>query len=310
MTNDIQYLKRSEIDIVKWDACIERSKGVIYGYSWWLDHMASHWDALVLNDYKAVMPLTWRKKYGFYYIYQPFFTASLGVFAGKAPFADIVQFLQAIPAKFKFIDIDVSETHTLREAHPVAGLTVHKRLNVMLDLGKSRSALTGAYSRLAKRSLEKANRHSIIVVRNDTPEDIITLYRKAYNTSHPGIRSKDYHSLTNCCNMAGEKNHLKTYTAHTPGGETIAFYIVLYDNNFVYSLVGGSTAKGKSMGAFYLLTDAAIQDHAGSGKTFRFEGSDIPGIAFFNRQFGPAEAFYMHIKMNRLPFPVNHFKKK
>ena len=309
MNKDIQYLKRSEIDIVKWDACIEKNKGLIYAYSWWLDHMASHWDALVLNDYEAVMPLTWRRKYGFYYLYQPFFTASLGLFGSKEQPIDIVDFLQTIPPKFKFRDIDINETHTLQEANAVAGLTVHKRLNLLLDLGKSSSALKNQYSRLAKRSLEKANRHHIIIVRNDTPEDIITLYRKAYNTAHPGITGKDYHSLITCCNMAGKKNHLKTYTAHTPGGEVVAFYIVLYDNNFVYSLVGGSTAKGKSTGAFYLLTDAAIQDHAGTGKIFRFEGSDVPGIAFFNRQFGPAKAFYLHLKMNSLPFPVNILKQ-
>ncbi|HRQ50472.1 MAG TPA: hypothetical protein PLR74_08050 [Agriterribacter sp.] len=84
---------------------------------------------------------------------------------------------------------------------------------------------------------------------------------------------------------------------------------MLYDNNFVYSLVGGSTAKGKTMGAFYLLTDTAIQDHAGTNKTFRFEGSDISGIAFFNRQFGSTPVYYWHVRMNRLPFPVKFFKK-
>ena len=309
MTKNIQYLKRSEIDIAKWDACIEKSKGLIYGYSWWLDCMASHWDALVLNDYEAVMPLTWRRKYGFYYLYQPFFTASLGLFAAENQSVDIVDFLQAIPSKFKFRDIDINETHTLQEANPVAGFAVYKRLNLLLDLGKSGSALTEKYSRLAKRSLEKANANNIIIVRNDIPEDIITLYRKAYNTAHPGITAEDYRSLLACCNTAGKKNHLKTYTAYMPGGEAIAFYIVLYDNNFVYSLLGGSTAKGKSTGAFYLLTDAAIQDHAGTGKIFRFEGSDVAGIAFFNLQFGPAEVFYLHLKMNRLPFPVNILKQ-
>ncbi|HRP55336.1 hypothetical protein [Agriterribacter sp.] len=309
MTKDIQYLKRSEIDIVKWDACIEKNKGLIYGYSWWLDHMSGHWDALVLNDYEAIMPLTWRRKYGFHYLYQPAFTASLGLFAGQEQPVDTADFLEVIPSKFKLIDIDINETHPLQKAGAVAGLTVHKRLNLLLDLERSCSVLTGLYSRLAKRSLKKAHKHNIIIVRNDTPEDIITLYRKAYKAAHPGIAAKDYHSLIACCNTAGKKDHLKTYTAHTLQGETIAFYIVLYDNNFVYSLVGGSTAEGKSMGAFYLLTDAAIQDHAGTGRIFRFEGSDVPGIAFFNRQFGAAEAFYLHLKMNRLPFPVNILKQ-
>ena len=79
--NQIKYLQHKEIDKSKWDACISRApNGLIYPYSFYLDAMAKHWDALVLKDYEAVMPLTWNRKYGFYYLYQPAFTASLGVF--------------------------------------------------------------------------------------------------------------------------------------------------------------------------------------------------------------------------------------
>jgi len=61
----IQYLTNHEIDKVKWDECINSaSNGLIYAYSFYLDHMSKHWDALVLGDYNAVMPLTWNKKYG------------------------------------------------------------------------------------------------------------------------------------------------------------------------------------------------------------------------------------------------------
>ena len=77
----IQYLKRSGIDTAKWNACIDAaSNGLIYGYSFYLDTMSKHWDALVMGDYTAVMPLTWKSKYGIHYLYQPFFAASLGVF--------------------------------------------------------------------------------------------------------------------------------------------------------------------------------------------------------------------------------------
>jgi len=74
--DQIKHLQQKEIDKIKWDACISNAaNGLIYGYSFYLDTMARHWDALVLNDYEAVMPLTWNKKYGFYYLYQPAFTA-------------------------------------------------------------------------------------------------------------------------------------------------------------------------------------------------------------------------------------------
>jgi len=84
---------------------------------------------------------------------------------------------------------------------------------------------------------------------------------------------------------------------------------VLHDENFAYSLLGGSTQKGKETAAFYLLTDAAIKDAANHKQIFRFEGSDIPGVAFFNQQFAPHTVYYPHIKKNRLPFPVNLLKK-
>ena len=51
--NQIKYLQYNELDKVKWDVCINKaSNGLIYGYSFYLDNMAKHWDALVLNDYE------------------------------------------------------------------------------------------------------------------------------------------------------------------------------------------------------------------------------------------------------------------
>ena len=55
----IQYFIHPQIDKSKWDDCMDRAdNGLIYAYSFYLDQMAKHWDALVFNDYEAVMPLT------------------------------------------------------------------------------------------------------------------------------------------------------------------------------------------------------------------------------------------------------------
>ncbi|MBS1975692.1 MAG: hypothetical protein JST13_15195, partial [Bacteroidetes bacterium] len=81
---NIHYLQQHEIDKTRWDACISSSaNGLIYACSSYLDTMSKNWDALVLRDYEAVMPLTWNKKYGVYYLYQPAFTASLGIFGNN-----------------------------------------------------------------------------------------------------------------------------------------------------------------------------------------------------------------------------------
>ena len=83
-SSGVSYFKNEDIDKAKWDHCIDTApNGLIYSYSFYLDTMAKHWDALIMNDYEAVMPLTWNKKYGVYYLYQPFLCASLGLFGNN-----------------------------------------------------------------------------------------------------------------------------------------------------------------------------------------------------------------------------------
>ncbi|HEU0112812.1 MAG TPA: hypothetical protein VFQ73_18195, partial [Flavisolibacter sp.] len=61
----IQYYPGKSINKQAWDKCISNaSNGLIYACSTYLDTMSDNWDALVLNNYEAVMPLPWRKKYG------------------------------------------------------------------------------------------------------------------------------------------------------------------------------------------------------------------------------------------------------
>ncbi|MCK4361546.1 MAG: hypothetical protein KAV70_07350, partial [Bacteroidales bacterium] len=78
----IKHLTYQQINKSKWDECIKKSfNGIIYGYSWYLDIVCKHWEALVENDYERVFPLTTGKKFGINYLYQPFFTQQLGVFS-------------------------------------------------------------------------------------------------------------------------------------------------------------------------------------------------------------------------------------
>src|SRR6187549_1734990 len=109
-TVQIRYIKREDIDVSSWNNCINKaSNGLIYAQSSFLDAMCTHWDALVLNDYENVMPLSWRKKRGFYYIYPPYFIPSLGVFGNNITSSLVQSFLNYIPKKFKYWEIDLNE---------------------------------------------------------------------------------------------------------------------------------------------------------------------------------------------------------
>lgn len=70
----IHCIKRKDLDIDKYDACIAASVQFrIYAFSWYLDAVSENWEVLILNDYEAVMPLPWKQKYFLKYITQPFF---------------------------------------------------------------------------------------------------------------------------------------------------------------------------------------------------------------------------------------------
>ena len=302
----IHYLRRQDIDDMKWDECIQNSpNGLIYGRTFFLDTMTrGQWDALVWGDYQAVMPLTWRKRFGFFYLYQPFFTAVLGVMGKDTTHQPVDSFLAAIPSKFRLWDFHLNESNHISNHLPVKNT---KRINYLLPLHQPYDAIRENYSRLARRMLKKTT--GLSVDRTSQPSAIIDLYRDMYSAAHPDITGEDYQRLKNCADQASKNGYVSTWLARSTDGSIQAFYLAFADRRFVYSVMGGSTAEGKVSGAFYLLTDALIRAYAGQDKTFRFEGSDIPGIAFFNSQFGPAQVHYPHITLNRLPFPVNLFKR-
>ncbi|TAE87084.1 MAG: hypothetical protein EAY81_04625, partial [Bacteroidetes bacterium] len=107
----IKYLSHQEIDKIKWDDCIAQSNNeLIYAYSWYLDIVAPGWEALVLNDYEVVMPLPTTTKY-LNVIYQPFFAQQLGIFnTQNLKHFTVSDFIKAIPAKFKYINICLNES--------------------------------------------------------------------------------------------------------------------------------------------------------------------------------------------------------
>ena len=81
----IRYLTHNQIDTLRWDECVTHSPdGLVYAWSWYLNVVHQNWEALVEDDYEAVMPLCGGKKFGINYLFQPFFTQKFGVF-GEFP---------------------------------------------------------------------------------------------------------------------------------------------------------------------------------------------------------------------------------
>jgi hypothetical protein len=104
------YHIHAEINKQKWDQCVQHSmQSIIYAESAYLDYMTGNWDALVLGDYEAVMPLCYRNKWGIRYLYQPAFIQQGGIFSPQKLTTEIAKaFLEVCKQHFCFAEININ----------------------------------------------------------------------------------------------------------------------------------------------------------------------------------------------------------
>ncbi len=303
-TSSVIYLKNKNIDRAKWDECINTaSNGLIYGCSFYLDAMAKNWDALVMNDYEAVMPLTWNKKYGIYYLYQPFTCAALGVF-GKPIQANLTNmFLNNIPGKFKYWDIYLNTTKLLPAKH----FAISKRINYTLNLNQPYPILFNNYRSSYKQILKKSTANQLEIKQNINVEEITSLTQQ---TLEKVSRTKagDIYNFEQLYKLLFNKNKATNYGVYL-NNKLLASGIFLFSHNRACYVLAGNTKEGRRLGASHIVIDNFIKQHAESRMLFDFEGSNVPGIAFFFKGFGAQPEEYTGIKYNALPSILRMFKK-
>lgn len=304
----IRYIKHKDIDKAKWDKKIAGSaNGLIYSLSFFLDKMCD-WDALIMGDYKYVMPLPFRKKAGFKYIYTPFFSGQLGI-CGDEEIADDVcrQFLEAIPASFSLVDLQLNEYNHLP---PSNGISITERVNYIIDLNRNYDLIYHDFNKDARKNIRQAAAFHLSVVENMDPAIVFDLYKKAYGHLNKNISSQDYNNFYSVCLKAIELNKGFVMGIKDTAGEMMAAAFFAIDSKRIYYLLGAPTAKGKKANATHLMIDSLLKKYAGQPLVFDFEGSDIPSVAGFYKKFGPQKRSYQHVVINRLPFWIKWLKRK
>lgn len=304
---NIRNLNHREIDKIKWDNRIAHSaNGLIYAYSFYLDNMTDEWDALVLNDYEAIMPLTWKKKYSIRYLYQPFLTAQLGIFGNNLSARILELFIKQIPPDFKYWDFYLNHQNVF----PVSGsgINIYLRSNYVLDLSKSYEVLYTGYRENIKRNIKKCTQLGCRAGKGFEAEKVIDLALQQMRirnreTDQNISRFRKLYKLLRAKAMA------TTYGIFSAQDELLASAIFFYSHNRAYYILVGNHPNGKTMGASHALIDAFIKDHAGQKMLLDFEGSDIRNLAFFYSSFGALEEKYAAIRLNRLPFYLKWLKK-
>lgn len=303
-TSSVIYIPHKDIDRAKWDKCVdEASNSLIYASSFYLDAMAKHWDGLVMNDYETVMPVTWNRKYGICYLYQPFLCACLGVFGNNITGETVSGFLNKIPGHFRYWDIYLNAKNNFA----LEKFNSYNRTNYVLGLGHTYSELLNNYRNSYKQLIKKSAESNLRVSRNIDVEEIIKL-AAIKMASVSKVKERDWKNFAELYNMLLAKSKAINYSVYLKD-ELLASGIFLFSNKRAYYILAGNSNKGRALSASHLVINAFIEDHSASDLILDFEGSNISGIAFFFRGFGATPEEYPGIKYNALPAVVRRLKK-
>ncbi len=302
--NQIKYISHQHIDKVRWDDCIRQApNGLIYAFSYYLDTMAKNWDALVLNDYEVVMPLTWNSKYGFSYLYQPGFTASLGVFGKNLNEELVFGFIKAIPEKFKLIEISLNSGNFIPGNQPYFST----RTNYILDLNKPFTDLANAYRENHQRNIKKALQAGCTIRKNIPVNLVIEMNQELLKTISP-VKTEDYNNFKKLYDLLAKENNAETFGVIDADQHLVAAAVFFYSHNRAYYILAGNTTEGKNLGASHALLDSFIKENADKDLILDFEGSYIESLAFFYTGFGPKAESYPALRTNKLPWYIRWMK--
>jgi hypothetical protein len=281
----INYIQNSDIDEVKWNLCISSDpQNLIYGWSWYSDVIAGkNWDALILGDYEAVMPLCYKKKWGLYYLYRPIGAQQLGIFSPQKLSPELIEdFIHQIPNKFIWKDLFFNVENDL---NLVKKGKLISNINVELDLNKTYEELQAEYSTQTKRNLKKARRIQLQQFNYDQIDILIHLFK---NHKGKDLRLTDdyYQRMKHVMYVAQYRGFGQLHLLYDETQTPIAGVFTLEFMGRITLIFTAVNHHGKEVHAMTYLIDELISFHSNQGKVLDFEGSNIPSLRDFYLGFG------------------------
>ena len=305
----IKFYKHKDIDLFKWDECIDSSiNRRVQAFSWYLNVVANNsWDALVLDDYNAVLPLPYRFKYGFKYIYMPYFIQSLGCFLkDKKDFSLFEDFANYLPGNIKFIDYNLQHNIKLVCDNK---FVLTKKMNQVLDINNDYTKIFNSFNSSNKKNIKRSSFYNLKFEKNTSSlnaDDFVTFF-KTHLSSSLGFSKKDYACLIDLIKVSVSKGKGVVYVTKKENTILNSAFLLL-DNKRVYLIASASSKEGKNKKASFFMLNELIKNYCSNFNILDFCGSNIKGIYDYNKGFGASDKFYYNTKISKLRFPFSILK--
>ncbi len=271
---------------------------LVYVHAWYLDVVcAGDWDALVEvqgEDYVSLFPLPVRRLLGQKKVYQPLFTQQLGLVVTPLSTQTSPQaYLALLPNLYGQVQYQMPWPGN----GPLLGPWQHQhKPNYELSLEPAYPQLQQKYSTNLKRNLKKTAKTQLEVRLATSIEPLINLFRSTKGQELPELKPRNYQTLENLYHQARQAGAGQVWEVRQQNTLLCAAFLLSTASRTTF-LFGASSAEGRKVSAMAFLLDHMIQREAGSGKTFDFEGSQVPGVANFYASFGAQPVPYVSLSI-------------
>lgn len=295
--NNIKHLRHSEINKQLWDRCIEDSSNrLIYAFSWYLDIISPNWEALVIGDYNAVMPLPAKSVFGIKYLFQPWLSQQLGMFSNSVDI-DYKAVLAILKKKYLFGYIHFNSSNQINLPFG----KFKSRINLILELNDTYLILKEAYSKNHKRNIGKTKNNGLEISHGVTNEELINLFNKSNLGEKVGWKKEHINQLLQIMSSAIVRKKAEIIGVYKDK-DLVSAVFILIDKERVTYLFPVTIETGLKFGAQFFIVDYLINKYSSQKITLDFEGSSVEGIARFYKGFGAKEERYSSIFFNLFKF--------
>ncbi|MDR0537548.1 MAG: GNAT family N-acetyltransferase [Tannerellaceae bacterium] len=287
--------------------CREENDIPIFSRDWWLDIVCrtERWDVLLFEEKDCI-----RAAFPVYMpasniISMPPFTQTMGIwFAPETEdtkYLSILSSRQAIAQKFivnlpAFSSFLQNFNYNISDWLPFywKGFEQTTRYTYILKDINNQELLWNNMNSNIRRNISKAKeKHKISVCRNLHVDELISMVSQTFDRQN--LKAKHLPVLKRLVAEARKRNQGDIWGGFDSEGNLHAAAFIVWQKSSAYYIAGGSSASLRSSGAHSLVLWEAVRAVSAYTGVFDFEGSMIPGVERFFREFGGIQMPYFSI---------------
>lgn len=286
-----KYFENQQIDKRQWDKLIDGcEQSMVYAKSWFLDIVAPGWGAFIDTQWRWVMPVPGNRKFLIPFVLQPMFCQQLGIFGVVDTDFRIELLLSDLKKRFPYIVYQFNRYNVLND------VKVHSRTTFELPLIADYQSLRHQFSESHQKNIRRAQRFDCEIFASADAKPFISLLQQMYNQkSVDAVKEKHYKALSEIFEYGIQYISSELMYVHNKDNQVIAGACFLCHQQ-QYVLFTARNQEGFEKKSTFLLLDDFIRRHANSAHYLDFAGSDIKGIADFNKGWGAKEYRYFQFK--------------